>query len=881
MPDLGEFKGQFPYASELLGVYQPLLGWESKQTQARVDEERRALAEEVIEGMMSDPRYEKAAEELDDLITPEDPGDPQPPLVDPTYIANYIRDQGILIQEREGRPPTVEEWGRILSARNMKAALSEIKERATVSDKIGTIQEAFRDHYLIPRDGLSREEFKKIDARRLEGTDYMVASKKSVQRGPIYKKEAVMAGGMNWLIRNNPGVAVALLAPNKRAWELLLPYVDPLAAFDPDTTRAVLSPLGLVQLYRQYFFEFDTFLGPPVGHVWISPGGTVELVEVTTRKTLTERLVDILKETSSRSEIASVDQDELADSVREENSRNITLGFSTSGGVDFGVWQAQASANFGFETANQQAQEVTHRRTRQQSEKLTSEIRRNFRTTFRTSTEVTDTSSRRYVVQNTTDKLVNYELRRKMRRVGVQLQHIGTQMCWQVFVDDPGASLGISELVHVAQPEDALSSIEPPEAPVALAQKAEPYTVQIPFEGTGSDPDHDNRNELYIDGYEDGDTSEDQIKHIWEFDAPPPGPGYKLASIVETSIDKTDPEEGQPSVSAVYEPIGDARFRITMKQVKFEDQHAIRFSLQLIWNPPDQSAAEAEFQTKWEAYTQAKSREGRTAFVKAVQERINMAASVTQRPLDDLRHEERTVIYRRLIQQLMRVTEAESAHVTSELIRAIFDVDSLLYFVAPEWWKARRRYGQQLSTGTGTTGSQTLTTDDKIGWGGLGAAGRNNYMITDESEPAPLGSSLGWLIQLDGDNHRNIFLNSPWVKAIIPVRPGRELAALRWLQLAQVEGTDGLDAEYQGDEEEYINPDGSKKTLDEVLRILAQKLATENRSIQNVLATETVYEKGFDPLEGGFVAGGKPFEVFDQWTEVLPTDQVVATEYKP
>ncbi len=46
--------------------------------------------------------------------------------------------------------------------------------------------------------------------------------------------------------------------------------------------------------------------------------------------------------------------------------------------------------------------------------------------------------SRRYVLQTPRDKLVNYELRRKMRRVGVQVQHIGTQLCWQLFVDDPG-----------------------------------------------------------------------------------------------------------------------------------------------------------------------------------------------------------------------------------------------------------------------------------------------------------------------------------------------------------------------------------------------------------------------------------------------------------
>ena len=42
---------------------------------------------------------------------------------------------------------------------------------------------------------------------------------------------------------------------------------------------------------------------------------------------------------------------------------------------------------------------------------------------------------------------------------------------------------------------------------------------------------------------------------------------------------------------------------------------------------------------------------------------------------------------------------------------------------------------------------------------------------------------------------------------------------------------------------------------------------------------DKVYEHGFYPLQGGFRAvTSEPFEVFDQWIEVLPTDQVVPVE---
>jgi hypothetical protein len=52
------------------------------------------------------------------------------------------------------------------------------------------------------------------------------------------------------------------------------------------------------------------------------------------------------------------------------------------------------------------------------------------------------------------------------------------------------------------------------------------------------------------------------------------------------------------------------------------------------------------------------------------------------------------------------------------------------------------------------------------------------------------------------------------------------------------------------------------------------------------LPPDRVYERGFDPLAGGFRATpkqGEHFAVIDQWVEVLPTDQIVAVpvEYDP
>jgi hypothetical protein len=134
-------------------------------------------------------------------------------------------------------------------------------------------------------------------------------------------------------------------------------------------------------------------------------------------------------------------------------------------------------------------------------------------------------------------------------------------------------------------------------------------------------------------------------------------------------------------------------------------------------------------------------------------------------------------------------------------------------------------------------------------------------------------------------------LNSPWVKAVLPIRPGREREALAWLQSREIAGTDGLNQPYPYDPAQD-SPDYSGLTIEEVLLKIADQIAAEHlKSLTPVpvdktgvnpemaLPTELVFAHGFDPLEGGINFGAGPFEVFSQWLEVLPTDQIVATEY--
>jgi hypothetical protein len=509
---------------------------------------------------------------------------------------------------------------------------------------------------------------------------------------------------------------------------------------------------------------------------------------------------------------------------------------------------------------------------REQSAKLSSEVRQNFKTTFRTVTETTDTSSRRYVLQNTTDKLANYELRRKMRRVGVQLQRIGTQLCWQMYVDNPGQALGLGILVHAAAPSDLVDT-PPPEAPAELEPKKDQMVVNFAFEPLDAEATDDGEDEDYSYGH---DIHEDPgvgfIRHRKHVDCSPPENGYTLQSATVLSYTGTDPNNDPPDkVATECRVNGKASFELVLVFVNFNDQPSIDFTAELLWSPPKTSAeTQKAYEEAKKKYNQETARAAHQAYVKDVRDRINLAGQVLKRSENDLRDEERTVIFRRMIRDLSDIKQGPGPHLMSELIRAIFDVDKMLYYVAEDWWMPRTHYPQRLGE------KLQLAADDRVSWGGDKEKGRPNYLVTETSTPAPMGASLGWLLQLDGDPHRNAFLNTPWVKAVLPIQPGREEAAINWLTLAHVEGSRNLDAKYAGSE-----PELAGMTIGEAAMALAESLTSQEGSIESTLATETVFENGFDPLAGGFRVTEEPFEVFDQWVEVLPTDQVVAVDYLP
>ncbi|TQC42328.1 peptidoglycan-binding protein [Rhodococcus sp. WS4] len=910
--DLTGYQSVLPYASEIFGVYQPMIGWKSGRKLERVRHSiaaaKHGLVNRFGEQLLSDVR---AAFNEDCALTvhdyaPAEPGTVPRLRAQHSIVLKVVADR---LDEHRRIPKDRDQWERFVGP----YALTQILQRDVVDYYNQRSIDACRSSHGVEH--LPGEPSDETDARRSRQLD---AARRDIRQALAH--ESALAGGLKLLfdmdrIAELTATFYAGLEPAPDAVRLLLEeydaldYEDPYLAFDPtkSVSDVTLSPVGIVHLFRQYFFELDTFLGTPIGHVWLSPGTTVELVETTTRRTLVERTIEQSLEKTLKSERITTDKDELSDAVKQENRDDFKLGLTSTVTQSWGTGSVSATGTLNMDKTQSVAREKTHKRMREQSEKLSTEIRENFKSTLKTTTEVTDTNSKRYVITNDDGELINYELRRKMRQVGVQVQDIGSYLCWESFVDEPGHDLGLASLVHLAQPPDLLAVPDQTDA-------TPPPDQLVPFQANA------------VWNFDDSVPSGFVVVGFANPPAPPEGfelvrdPGiFPLTQISATGEDFT----GTWAFGGRFTSTGQVEVGVLAagglewdKRVDFVVGGALKYTPTAAKKKEIEAANAARKKEAFNA-SAANDRKTQEGFVNAVKERVNLASGIVRRNAYDLREEERIIVYRRLMDTLMTSDtyyfgDDKSRHILAELLNSIFDVDKMLYFVAPDWWKPRV-YSRQF---LGFADLQKRLDGSIVSWSD-NRQRPDNYLITQDSQPAPLGSSLGWLLQLDGDNLRNAFLNAPWVKAIIPIRPGKEKAAIHWLQNVGVEGSDGLDAAYAAPADELkrirtaLNlAAGAQVTVGDALEFLCAEVAAKHEESNNtkkypdtevnddnkVTATpiEKVYEHGFYPLKGGFRVNpndpnadpnnkDRHFQIFDQWIEVLPTDQVapVKVEYDP
>lgn len=936
--DLTKYTNVLPYASELFGVYQPLIGWRSKRLEKRFNEgfkEEKSVLLKNLQNQFSDIVNLKLSNKNELII------DIKPGILKGGALKNsksfVLEKISLLLPKFEDYDSSI--WSRIINDASIESILTEDVAKF-YSDIYSNRPSKFtRDRRTVNSEEAAIAILKKQLQREssIAGVLLYLANE---QRHTILEK--LFYKSMNRL-EQVESLIKTITSDNRTEAFLDIDKLDPT---DKEQLQGVtLSPISVVHLFRQYFFELDTFLGTPESHVWLSPGSSATLIEEHTRRSIVEKTIENSFDIFTKSETEKTIKDEISEAVSNENSKTLNLGASLTASYT----KIEATASFDYESSQNNAREQTHKGMREQTQKLSSEIRKNYKSIFKTVTDVTEFSSTEHLLSNTTNKLINYELRRKMRQVGVQVQDIGTYLCWQTYVDDPGIDLGLANLMHIAQSPE-LDGLKHPEEIARLQTFQEVKSVTLPF--IADNPEGADKDEVYVNGIESDGNNEggtgnlEKIIADFPFKFVSPKPNHELKNVEFDSL-------GMPATASIVKNTlvnadGEASFTLHLNTINFEGKNGIQINLTLHWEPDSDAnkAIDKENEENVENFKAEEKTAYETAYLETVKDRINAVSNITARNTQELREEERIVIYRRLIQEMLlnkvSTPDDKTRHVLAELINSIFDVDKMLYFVAPEWWRPRlHKSKQQLYETTSNSSSQNnslssnsdsrnlfagnysvayadelsavsepedpsivdskILVSNTVGWGDTIGTKRDNYYITEDSVPAKFGSSLGWLMQIDGDNRRNAFLNSPWVKAVMPIRPGKEKAAINWLKA--VEGMNGIteDVFYHTNnpEEKDINgnPLDGQKMID-VLMDLANKIEKKHKEGlkkdtypkdnevlvddgNTVTSTpiDRVYEHGFYPLENSFRANiGENYEIFDQWIEILPTDQTVPVE---
>lgn len=605
----------------------------------------------------------------------------------------------------------------------------------------------------------------------------------------------------------------------------------------------MLSPIGIAHFYRQLFFYVNEGVGPIEQAFTISPGETLEVIAETVRRQSHEETFEHGSEVVSEQAVESRNVDEVSDKVASMVERDTTAAmsanttFQASGGV--GVWNFGASAQIGGSTSiaqsSQMSRENARRRLKEITKRASERITKTFSMRVTDSSELTTTDYTRRKIENAKDVPVSYGLRRVFNRVKVKVQDIGPSMVWQLYISKPGAGLARSRFVHFSDHEPIASPGDPPAMPprpqggvdtgttstTLLADSTKAFSDPMRFYvklAINVPPDRE-ITAVSIDSITD-------LEHLAKEDlAPSPHNGAQRNG----TMDRT---AGTYTVEIGVLP-GDAE--------------SIQINYQYTWQPSkavldqwqaDVDAAHAKF-AQQELEAREKALRDQFERERAL---ITEKSKVRPRAAAALRKEERYEVMNRMVSHLFRPRgnglSGDPSPLEIELFHRYMDVDGIFIYSHPSWWKPRYS-----ARGTGF--------------------GRPEYEITAESEPAPVGRSLGWAIQLDGDDRRNEFLNSPWVRVCVPIKAGREREAIAWLA-KHIEGELGY--------EPTKEPLKSLLTSIEQMRANQQKVAMTG---PDYVSSSTVVVEATAGAPAGPLQPENVYPVIDEFEVTVPTEGFV------
>ena len=585
-----------------------------------------------------------------------------------------------------------------------------------------------------------------------------------------------------------------------------------------------LSPIGIAHFYRQLYFNAEEGFGPIEQAFTVAPLETLEVVYETVRKQIHEEVMEIGLEEMSEAATEEKNTDEVSDKVSTMIQRDTSAAMSANASGSIGVWQAGASANASFKNSGQRSREQTSRRLKEVTSRAAERITKTFKVTTRDVEDITTTNLTRRVIRNDSPAPVSYGLRRVLRRVKVKVQDMGPRLVWQLYVRNPGKGLARSKFVHFRE----AGPIAVPEIPPGLPPR--------PVGGTDT-------------GTTSSSLQYDGLRGWYVTLVIQPGADRKVTSV---SIDSITDLEGGGKDDLSPSPKNDVQFGGGWDAAsgKFTknigilpgDGASVSINYTYGWDPA--GSVMDDWEAKRKAAVAALNEEALNNKFDREKALITERSKIRPRPAADLRKEERYEVMNRMVSHLFanKGSGQDPSPLEIEFFHRYFDIDGMFTYTHPSWWKPRYT---PVATGMG----------------------RPAYEITAESEPAPLGSSLGWMIQLDGDSRRNEFINSPWIRVCMPIYPGREAEAIRWLA-KHIEGEEGYD----------LNSGPLKELLDQVEQYRGQEEKLGINGPDYVTVDSTIGDEPGDP--NGPLKPEDVYPIVQEFEVTVPTEGFVYDELK-
>ncbi len=582
-----------------------------------------------------------------------------------------------------------------------------------------------------------------------------------------------------------------------------------------------LSPIGIAHYYRQLYFNISEGVGPLEQAFTIAPLETFEVVYQTVMRRTHEELMESGFESTSESSIEQRTSEEISDKVSSmvQNDSSASMSANAKGFV--GVWEVEASAGADFSNSTQRSRDQSSQQSKEITKRAAERMQKTFSLRTKDTNDFTTTNIQKRVIQNNSPSPVSYGLRRVLRKIKVKLQDLGPALVWQMYIPDPGIGLARSKFVSFR--ESDLIAI--PDVPPGARPKPQ---GGIDTGSTSSTIGYDTTQHthfvtLVIPAGTDREVTALGIDSIVDLE----GGGKN---------DQSPSPKNNVQWGGTFDP---AKKTYTVNiGVSIGDSFNVTVTYTYIWQP-----TQAALQV-WEAEVAAaravvKEQALNDQFEKQ-KNLITQKSKIPKRPTNDLRKEERYEVMNRLVSMLFAqgIDNSQPNPLEIEFFHKYFDINGMFITSHPSWWRPRYTSGK--------TGLE-----------------RAPYEITDESDPAPVGSSLGWAIQLDGDERRNEFINSPWVRVCMPIRKGTEEDAIHWLA-KHIEGQVGYDTK-----------SGPLKTLIDSIadyRLKENKLGMNGPDYVTIDSTPSAPTSALTPQD--------VYPIINEFEVTVPTEGFVYDELK-